>query len=424
MELSPQLLDGVAAHLGLSTLVKLADAAPRLADLVAPRLRGVADRFHVDDDHEHRCFAVRYWRLPEALRVELGLPQPDDPPPARPDQLPFPKLSEAAMAGDLSQMQQFFVAAERGHFKVCQWLLATCLQPRGLATTALGELCRHGASRGWLPAVQWVLPQVTDPRTRVQALVWAITDNQPDVAAYLLRALNCGREVVRGYAMVTFPPPVESMLLDVLVLSAASCGYWEVLLVVLAWWGQPTTPIRVDGNAVLGRCSVRDVAALTRHPQLQLVYNEFSFVQHVGRLGRAMRHPSSRGLCRWVARHVGPFSRWEMLGAVGAAACNGHLDNIVWLVRHFGLHDVDVLREQVDAVARGGHVPVCQWLASHTACTKPLWVARHFLCVAAEHRRLGACVWAVQHWRMTVADISGALPFKSEWRAWLAQFVQ
>lgn len=337
MQLSPQLLDGVAAHLPLRALGALSSVAPRVA---APHLRAVADRIKLADaDHEHRCFAVRYWRIPERMRVALALPRPDDPPPKPAPEASVEEwdpgiLARAAIVGNLEEIQTWAVgyrgasstlllAAENGHFHICQWLVDTHLQSGGVVQQDLDYLCLVAARNGCCRAMAWVLPLVSASAVKVGALGDALKNKHRAVARQLLRALKSDCRD-GGWDALTCAALLHGLPMCRWVISNYQLGATNT-----------DAAVQAVGAAALVS-DQRTVMFLVRHFQLH----------GVDVLEREAYRVASGGhvsVCRWLASHTACSgkSAGEFLQA---ALQHRSLGACVWAVEQWHMARSDIVR--------------------------------------------------------------------------------
>lgn len=421
MDLSPQLLDGVAARLPPAALVTLADAAPGVAAALAPRLRVVADTYNPSVEHtpETAClmaFWVRYWRIPPELRVGVYRVEPAQ------RKKPWERLNNihgtpmggdtviaAARAGDLGMVVQqyvlhgplynsqallaFMAALDNGHTAVCRWLVEDAL---------------------WGDA-------------KPDALQVALDTGCVGMVAYLLEhavAVDVG-----GQAHIQFegtePRGAASMLRG-----AASACRRDVCELVVQWARPLCVRLCPSIEGIVGCDNRHDVHWFLRQRGTELyMYNLHPEQPWEAAFKLAATLPGV-WRCAWVARWYG-VTRAMLEGArflpLRAAAEHGHAETVKWMVGHFDLGGAAVPDDVLFAAARLPDMPLCEWLSARLAWAHvgaDAFQPARFLHALVEAQCMPACVWAVQRWVLTAADVHGACqgPDGAVMEAWLVEW--
>lgn len=455
MELSAQLVDGVAAHLPPAALVTLADAAPWAAAVLASRLRAVADTYRSDVEHtpETTClmaFWVRYWRIPAELRVGVYPTPPvegdgDDGEAEDEGPVRGSLMERSAWAGDLARCERlcqtgykfawfeaehaFEFALGRGHVPVCRWLAENHVLRMSLLD--LSVYVKTCVSKGDVQDLRWLLScgAKISGSGKFHALQVALDLGHVDMVACLLEHATVVE--LLGQAAIQFkgaePRPAAVMLQG-----AASACRRDVCELVLQW-ARPLPVARLCPSieSIVSCDNRHDVRWFLRQPYTQLFqYNLHPAEAWVAAFTLAATLP---GLwrCAWVARWYG-ITRAMLEGVrflpLCAAAEHGHAETVKWMVDHFGLGGAAVPVDVVVAAARRPDIPLCEWLSDHlrvsTHFLGPPGVAVRLLHALVEAQCLPACVWAVQRWALTAADVHAACqgPDGAVMEAWLSEW--
>lgn len=443
MDLSPQLLDGVAAHLPPATVVALADTSPWAAAVLATRLRAIANTYRPDTQPGAPLLAFweGYWRIPRCVAVggnraenwgrraplqgaggdRFGLQGAPDGTHARVNGglVHGTPLTLAAEAGDLEGCRRLcgggntlypreaamalIGALGKGHLTECQWLADNHVD---VSVLMLDPCLETAASQGDAPVVRWLLwcgCGILD-ETKREALHVALDLGLVGVAACLLEHAHVVE--VDGQAAIQFGRCVPRSVAAMLWRAASACSR-DVCELVMAWARPARVQLRANFSVAAHTGSRRNLNWLLAQPGITLTQNVLNAYRHSSIVAQAVERRGT-WLCSDVVRHLGTtrdhiVADPHLIPLRRAVELN-FPDTVKWLVQHF---DLTVSDDMLVAAALHPNIPLCEWLAPRLRGSESGVGVRVLVAMACKSAVVG-CVWAVRWWGLTREDVRAA----------------